>query len=139
MIGLGAVVEYLVSLAASEIQRDKGKALDWTLQQIEAREKELLDYGTRKLEKVDGLRVVGTANRKAAILSFVMEGVHPHDIGTILDSNGIAVRAGHHCAMPLMNRLGIPATARASLAFYNTEAEIDSLTEALGKVKEIFA
>lgn len=138
MIGLGAVVEYLISLAPSDLQ-DKGKAISWTMSQIERREKELLDYGTEKLKSVDGLRMIGTAQHKAAILSFVMQGVHPHDIGTILDSNGIAVRAGHHCAMPLMTRLRIPATARASLAFYNTEAEIDALVEALGKVKEIFA
>ncbi len=139
MIGLGAVVDYLVSLASPEGQIDKSMALNWTMQQIEAREKELLDHGTEKLKTVDGLRLIGTAERKAAILSFVMQGVHPHDVGTILDSNGIAVRAGHHCAMPLMTRLGIPATARASLAFYNTEAEIDALVSALGKVKEIFA
>lgn len=139
MIGLGAVVEYLVSLAPSDLQTDKAKALTWTMSQIERRERELLDYGTERLKKVEGLRLVGTADHKAAILSFVMQGVHPHDIGTILDSNGIAVRAGHHCAMPLMARLGIPATARASLAFYNTEAELDALTDALGKVKEIFA
>ena len=139
MIGLGAVVGYLVSLSPSEFQKDKGRALSWTMAQIEAREKELLDYGTEKLKTIDGLRLIGTAERKAAILSFVMQGVHPHDIGTILDSNGIAVRAGHHCAMPLMTRLGIPATARASLAFYNTEAEVDALVSALGKVKEIFA
>ena len=139
MIGLGAVMDYLVSLAPSEFQKDKGGALSWTMAQIEAREKELLDYGAKKLKTIDGLRLIGTANRKAAILSFIMQGVHPHDIGTILDSNGIAVRAGHHCAMPLMTRLGIPATARASLAFYNTEAEIDALVSALGQVKEIFA
>jgi cysteine desulfurase/selenocysteine lyase len=139
MIGLGAVVEYLISLAPSDLQGDKCKAITWSMAQIERREKELLDYGSEKLKSVDGLRMIGSAEHKAAILSFVMQGVHPHDIGTILDSNGIAVRAGHHCAMPLMARLGIPATARASLAFYNTEAEIDALVEALGKVKEIFA
>lgn len=138
MIGLGAVVDYLVALAPGDLQSDKGKALDWTMDEIARRESELLAYGTEKLRGVDGVRMVGTAEHKASILSFVMQGVHPHDIGTILDANGIAIRAGHHCAMPLMQRMGVPATARASLAFYNTEAEIDALVESLGKVKEIF-
>lgn len=138
MIGLGAVVDYLVSLAPGDLQSDKGKALDWTMDEIARRETELLAYGTERLRAVDGVRMVGTAEHKASILSFVMQGVHPHDIGTILDANGIAIRAGHHCAMPLMQRMGVPATARASLAFYNTQAEIDALVDALGKVKEIF-
>jgi len=139
MIGLGAVVDYLIGLARTDVQSDKNRALSWTMGQLAEREKELLDYGTARLDEIEGLRIIGPARNKASILSFVMEGIHPHDIGTILDSNGVAVRAGHHCAMPLMARLGIPATARASLAFYNTELEIDALADALLKVKEIFA
>lgn len=138
MIGLGAVVDYLASLAPAEVRPNKGNALDWTMGEIARRESALLAYGTERLRSVDGVRMVGAAEHKASILSFVMQGVHPHDIGTILDANGIAIRAGHHCAMPLMQRMGIPATARASLAFYNTEAEIDALIDALGKVREIF-
>ena len=109
------------------------------MSQVAAREKELLDYGTERLSHIEGLRMIGTAKQKATILSFVMNGVHPHDIGTILDSNGVAGRAGHHCAMPVMARLGNPATARATLAFCNTEEEIDALVDALHRVTEIFA
>ena len=86
-----------------------------------------------------GVRLVGTAARKTSILSFVMEDVHPHDIGTILDQEGVAIRTGHHCTQPLMDRLGVPATARASLSLYNTREEIDALVEALAKVREIFS
>lgn len=136
MIGLGTVVDYLIGLAPSDLERSS--ALRWTMDQIGKRESELLDYGTQRLGELAGVRIIGTAENKAATLSFVMQGVHPHDIGTILDSNGIAVRAGHHCAMPVMERLGVPATARASLAFYNTESEIDALVEGLQKVREIF-
>jgi len=99
---------------------------------------ELLDYATRALSKVEGLRIIGTAKHKAATISFVMQGIHPHDVGTILDRQGIAVRTGHHCAQPLMDRFGVPATTRASLAFYNTREEIDALVRGLAKVKEIF-
>jgi cysteine desulfurase / selenocysteine lyase len=106
---------------------------------ISAHEHDLLTHGTDALSKVPGLRLTGTAKRKAGILAFVLDGVHPHDIGTILDRDGIAVRTGHHCCQPLMDRLGVPATARASLALYNTHEEIDALAAALQKVREVFA
>jgi cysteine desulfurase/selenocysteine lyase len=123
-IGLGAAVDYV-----NRIGLDK----------IGAYEHELLAYGTEALSQIGGLRLIGTAREKAAVLSFVMEGIHPHDIGTVLDRMGIAVRTGHHCAQPVMDRFGVPATTRASLAFYNTTAEIDALTAGLRKVKEMFA
>src|SRR5262249_30075501 len=104
-----------------------------------AHETELLAYGTQVLEDIDGLRLIGTAPRKASILSFVMDGVHPHDIGTIVDREGVAIRTGHHCAQPVMARFGVPATARASLAMYNTREELDALGRALRKVREVFA
>ena len=91
------------------------------------------------LESIDGLRLIGTAPNKASILSFVMDGVHPHDIGTIVDREGVAIRPGHHCAQPVMERFGVPATARASLAVYNTREELDALGRALRKVREVFA
>jgi cysteine desulfurase/selenocysteine lyase len=122
-IGLGAAVDYVETLG-----RDR----------IAAYEDELLVYGTRALAAVDGLRLIGTAREKASVLSFVMEGVHAHDVGTILDREGIAVRTGHHCAMPVMERFGVPATTRASLALYNTRAEIDALVQGLRRVREIF-
>jgi cysteine desulfurase/selenocysteine lyase len=122
-VGLGAAVDYLT-------------AMDFAA--IGAYEQDLLDYGTAALSKIPGLRLIGTAARKASILSFVLDGVHPHDIGTILDQEGIAIRTGHHCTQPLMERMGVPATARASLALYNTHEEIDALVEALKKVREIF-
>jgi cysteine desulfurase/selenocysteine lyase len=123
-IGLGAAIDYLqgIDLAA-----------------MRAYEEELLEYGTRALRSVPRVRIVGTAPDKASILSFVMEDVHPHDIGTILDQEGVAIRTGHHCTQPLMDRLQVPATARASLALYNTKEEIDALVAALGRVREIFA
>jgi cysteine desulfurase/selenocysteine lyase len=123
-IGLGAAVDYVNRIG---------------LDQIGAYEHELLAYGTEALSQIGGLRLIGTARQKAAVLSFVMEGIHPHDIGTVLDRMGIAVRTGHHCAQPVMDRFGVPATTRASLAFYNTTAEIDALTAGLRKVKEMFA
>ena len=123
-IGLGAAIDYV-----NRIGLDK----------IGAYEHELLVYGTEALTDIPGLRLIGAARQKAAVLSFVMEGIHPHDIGTVLDRMGIAVRTGHHCAQPVMDRFGIPATTRASLAFYNTTAEIDALVAGLGKVKEIFS
>jgi cysteine desulfurase/selenocysteine lyase len=122
-IGLGAAIDYATAIG---------------LDRIAAWEHELLVYGTEALERVPGLRLIGTARRKAAVLSFVLEGVHPHDIATILDGQGIAIRAGHHCAQPVMERFGLTATSRASLAFYNTRQEIDALVEGLGKVREIF-
>jgi len=123
-IGLGAALDYV-----NRIGLDK----------IAAYEHELLIYGTEALLGVPGLRILGTAREKAAVLSFVMEGIHPHDIGTVLDRMGIAVRTGHHCAQPVMDWFGVPATTRASLAFYNTAAEIDALAAGLRKVKEMFS
>src|ERR1051325_9649866 len=108
------------------------------LSRIASHEHELLVYGTAALTQIAGLRQIGTAKEKAGILSFVMDGIHPHDIGTILDREGIAIRTGHHCAMPLMQRFNVPATARASLALYNTIEEIDALVSGLHKVGEVF-
>ena len=122
-IGLGAALDY-----ATHIGLDK----------IAAYEHELLVYGTKALSKIPGLKMIGTAREKAAVLSFVIEGIHPHDIGTVLDRMAIAVRTGHHCAQTVMDWFHIPATTRASLAFYNTKAEIDLLVEGLRKVKEVF-
>jgi cysteine desulfurase/selenocysteine lyase len=106
---------------------------------IGLQERELLDHGTDVLQQIEGVRLIGTAPRKASILSFVMEGVHPHDIGTIVDREGVAIRTGHHCAQPVMERFGIPATARASIAMYNTREELDALGRALRRVREVFA
>jgi len=122
VIGLGAAIAYIDSLGIASIAEH---------------EDELLSYATAQLEKIPGIRLVGTAREKVGALSFVMEGVHPHDIGTILDQEGIAVRTGHHCAQPIMDRFGIPATVRASFGLYNTKAEIDSLAAGIEKVKEI--
>jgi len=123
-IGLGAAIDYMNGIDFAAMQ---------------AYENDLLAYGTRALTAVPGVRIIGTAARKASILSFVMDDVHPHDIGTILDQEGIAIRTGHHCTQPLMERMGVPATARASLALYNTKEEIDALVKALARVREIFA
>ena len=123
VIGLGAAIDYLSGIG---------------LDRITAYEKELLSYATKKLSSIRGLKLIGTAKRKANILSFVIEDIHAHDIGTILDQEGIAIRAGHHCAMPAMDRFGVPATARASIAFYNTREDIDALIRALKKVFEVF-
>jgi len=123
-IGLGAAINYLNVLG---------------IENIAAHEHELLAYATAGLSKVPGIRVVGNAREKAAVLSFVMEGVHPHDIGTILDQEGIAVRTGHHCAQPIMQRFGIPATVRASFGLYNTRSEVDALMAGIEKVREVFA
>jgi cysteine desulfurase/selenocysteine lyase len=120
-----------------------GAALDYVnrigMDRIAAYEHQLLEYGTEKLSAIPGLRIIGTAREKASVLSFVMDGIHPHDIGTVLDKQGIAVRTGHHCAQPVMDFFNVPATTRASLAFYNTFGEIDALIAGLHKVKEIFA
>lgn len=105
---------------------------------IAAHEAELLADATRRVSAIDGVRLVGTAREKAGVLSFVMDGAHPHDIGTIVDREGVAIRTGHHCAQPVMDRFGISATARASLAFYNTSADVDALVAALGRVRELF-
>ena len=122
-IGLGVAIDYLNGLA---------------VEQRLGFERELLAHGTRVLNQIPGLRLIGTATDKAGVLSFVLADIHPHDIGTILDGEGIAVRTGHHCAQPLMRRFGVDATVRASLAFYNTPQELDRLGVALQKVKEIF-
>ncbi|PYQ16109.1 MAG: cysteine desulfurase CsdA [Acidobacteria bacterium] len=120
-----------------------GAALDWVggigLDRIAAHEHGLLEQGTRRLQEVPGLKIIGTARDKVAVLSFVVEGVHPHDMGTVLDYEGVAVRTGHHCAQPVMERFGVPATTRASLAVYNTKEEIDVLVEGIQKAREMFA
>ncbi len=108
------------------------------LDRIAAHEHDLLAYATGRLSEVPGLRIVGTAREKAGVLSFVLEGVHPHDIGTILDREGIAIRTGHHCAQPVMDRFGLPATARASFGLYNTRGEVDALAAAIHKVIGMF-
>ncbi len=123
-IGLGVAIDYLTGIGMDTIARY---------------EHELLTYATEKLEKISGLRIIGTAPEKAAVISFVMDNIHPHDIGTIVDGEGVAIRTGHHCCQPLMDRYNIPATARASLAFYNTREDIDRLAAAIEKVKEVFA
>ena len=123
-IGFGKAIEYIQSIGFDA---------------IEAREKELLAYATDKAESFDGLRQIGTAANKACVLSFVLDSVHPHDLGTIVDREGVAIRAGHHCAMPVMQFFKVPATARASFSIYNTEAEVDVLFGALKKAQDIFA
>jgi cysteine desulfurase/selenocysteine lyase len=124
VVGLGAAIDYLNSLG---------------FENIAAYEEELLDYATEAISKIPGVHIIGTAKEKSAVISFVMEGIHPHDVGTVLDQEGIAVRTGHHCAQPVMQRFGVPATTRASLAFYNTREEIDALVAGIQKVKEVFA
>jgi len=109
------------------------------VERIAAHEHELLEYATRVVGALPGVRIVGTAKEKASVLSFVIEDVHPHDIGTILDQEGIAVRTGHHCAQPVMDRFGVPATVRASFAMYNTREEVDALARGIRKVREVFA
>lgn len=123
-IGLGAAIDYLNSI---------------DFEAAALYEHELLEYATEKLSAIEGVRIIGTAKEKASVLSFTIENVHPHDIGTILDQQGIAVRAGHHCAQPVMQFFDVPATARASFAFYNTKEEVDKLVEAVQKVIEVFA
>jgi len=123
-IGLGAAIDYL---------RTAG------MEEIAAHEARLLEYGTNLLEGIDGVHLVGTAREKAGVLSFVMDAAHPHDIAQLLDEDGIAVRAGHHCAQPVLHRLGFAATARASLGMYNTTEELDALAEAIKKVQEVFS
>jgi cysteine desulfurase/selenocysteine lyase len=124
VVGLGSALEYVTELG---------------LDKIAAWEQELLSYATERVRAIEGLRIIGTAREKASVLGFVLKGVHPHDIGTILDDQGIAIRAGHHCAQPVMERFGVPATARASFAFYNTPAEVDALADGLLAVKKMFA
>ena len=121
-IGLAAALDYLSRLG---------------FDRIGAREEELLAYGTELLAALPGVRLIGTARRKAAVLSFVLDGIHAHDVGTVLDHEGVAVRAGHHCAMPVMERFGVAATVRASMAFYNTRAELDTLARAVRRAREM--
>ena len=122
-VGLGAAVDYI-----TEIGFDK----------ITAHEKDLLEYGTAALSEIPGLRIIGTARHKASVLAFVLKGAHPHDVGTIVDMEGVSIRTGHHCTQPVMERFGVPATARASVAMYNTRQEIDQLVHALHRVRETF-
>ena len=124
VIGLGAAIDYVNGIG---------------MERAAAYEHELLEYGTEQLQAIEGLRLLGTARQKAAVLSFLLDGIHPHDIGTVLDTQGIAIRTGHHCAQPLMQRFQIPATARASFAFYNTKAEIDALVEGIHRTFEVFS
>jgi cysteine desulfurase/selenocysteine lyase len=123
VIGLGAAIDYLTGVGMDRIA-------DW--------ERELLAYATGALAEIPELRIIGTARQKAAVISFVLDGVHPHDVATILDQEGIAVRAGHHCAQPVMERFGVPATTRASLSLYNTPGEVDTLLRAIRATLEIF-
>ncbi len=120
-----------------------GAAVDWLVETgidaIAAHEQQLLSYATGLAREFPGLKLIGTAAQKATVLSFTLEGVHPHDLGTILDREGVAIRAGHHCAMPVMQHFGVPATARASFAAYNTKEEIDALFAALARARELFA
>ena len=123
-IGLGASLDYLTAIG---------------MENIAAHEHALLEYATEQVSQIPGVRIVGTARDKASVLSFVMEHIHPHDVGTLLNQEGIAVRTGHHCAQPVMQRMGIPATSRASFAFYNTQAEVDALVAGIRMVQKIFA
>jgi cysteine desulfurase/selenocysteine lyase len=123
-IGLGAAIDYINSV---------------DFEAAAAYEHELLEFATERLSDIPGVKIIGTAANKASVLSFTIEGVHPHDIGTILDQQGIAIRAGHHCAQPVMQFFDVPATARASFAFYNTREEVDKLADAVQKVIEVFA
>ena len=123
-IGLGAAIDYVEALG---------------MDRIGAHERQLLEYGTDALSSLSNIRLIGTAREKSGIISFVMDGVHPHDIGTILDAEGIAIRTGHHCAQPLMDRFGVTATARASFGVYNTKEDIDALVKALDRVIEVFS
>ena len=123
VIGLASALDYVSSIG---------------LKNIAAHEQGLLHYATSRLNEIDGLRIIGTAAEKASVISFTLEGVHPHDIGTILDQEGIAVRTGHHCAQPLMMRFNVPATGRASFGLYNSREEADALIAGLHKVVEVF-
>jgi len=123
-IGLGAALEYVSHLG---------------IENITSHEQDVLAYATKQVSAVPGVRLIGTAREKTGVLSFVLGPVHPHDIGTILDQEGIAIRTGHHCAQPVMQRFGVPATARASFALYNTHEEVDALVRGLNKVREVFA
>lgn len=121
-ITLGAAADYITGIG---------------IERIHAHETDLLDYATDQVNRLPGVRIIGTAEKKAAVLSFVVDGVHPHDVGTLLNEEGVAVRTGHHCAQPIMQRFGIPATSRASFAFYNTHAEVDALVAGIRKVQKV--
>jgi cysteine desulfurase/selenocysteine lyase len=122
-IGLGAAIDYLTGIG---------------IDRISAHETDLLDYATAEVNRIGGVRIIGTAERKAAVLSFVVDGVHPHDVGTLLNEDGVAIRTGHHCAQPVMQRFKVPATSRASFAFYNTTAEVDALVASIRRVQTVF-
>jgi cysteine desulfurase/selenocysteine lyase len=122
-VGIGAAVDYLWQL-------------DWDA--VAKHEADLLAYATEGVSSIPGVRLVGTAAHKASVVAFVMEGAHPHDIGTVLDQEGVAIRTGHHCTQPVMDFFGVPATARASMAFYNTRDDVDRLVAALHRVRELF-
>jgi cysteine desulfurase/selenocysteine lyase len=122
-VALGAAIDYLDGLG---------------VESIAAHEQEVLAHATDAISRIPGVRIIGTADQKASVLSFIIDGVHAHDVGTILDRQGIAVRAGHHCAQPVMQRFGVPATARASFALYNTLEEADRLVAGIAQVKEVF-
>jgi cysteine desulfurase/selenocysteine lyase len=124
VMGLGAALDYVSKLGPAAIA---------------AWEHQLLTYATERVNAIPGLRIIGTARHKASVLGFVLDGVHPHDVGTVLDDAGVAIRAGHHCAQPVMQRFGVPATARASFAFYNTQTEADALVDGILRVKKMFA
>ncbi len=123
VVGFGAAVDFLRRFDLAEIA---------------AHEHDLLEYGTARLAEIPGLRIIGTAARKSGVLSFVMDGIHPHDIGTVLDQDGVAIRTGQHCAQPVMDRYGIPATARISFGLYNTRADIDAAIPPLHDVRKLF-
>jgi len=122
-ITLGAAVDYLTHIG---------------MDRIAAHETDLLDYATAAVTRLPGVRILGTAEKKAAVLSFVVQGVHPHDVGTLLNEDGVAIRTGHHCAQPVMQRFKVPATSRASFAFYNTFAEVDALAASIQRVQKVF-
>ena len=122
-IGLAKAIEFIENI---------------TIEKIEKHEMDLLNYATEKINSIEGVEIVGNAENKASVISFVMRDIHPHDIGTIMDNLGIAIRAGHHCTQPIMDFYNIPATARASFAIYNTEEDVDKLVEGIQKVKEVF-
>jgi cysteine desulfurase/selenocysteine lyase len=123
-ITLGAAIDYLTAIG---------------IERIAAHETDLLDYATDQLNRMPGVRLIGTAEKKAAVLSFALDGVHPHDVGSLLNDDGVAIRTGHHCAQPVMRRFKVPATSRASFAFYNTMAEVDALVASIGRVQKLFA
>jgi cysteine desulfurase/selenocysteine lyase len=123
-ITLGAAIDYITAIG---------------IERIAAHETDLLDYATDQLNRMPGVRLIGTAEKKAAVLSFALDGVHPHDVGSLLNDDGVAIRTGHHCAQPVMQRFKVPATSRASFAFYNTMAEVDALVASIGRVQKLFA